>query len=98
MSIHIEKRGLIDYLDSLNNSTHVLYIDNNIKQIDVFKDTFRRRYKIYTATTQEEALEVIKHHRIDRVIDNYIKPMSMLEYMYTSIKICLLSYFLLLIY
>ncbi len=57
------------------NKYNILYVDDEDINLKVFKETFRRDYNVYTATSGKEALQMIDDHKeIDLVITDQRMP------------------------
>lgn len=52
----------------------ILYVDDEIANLNVFKATFRRDYTIYTANSATEGMEIFKTAPIDLVITDQRMP------------------------
>ena len=49
----------------------ILYVDDEVENLNVFKSTFRSEYKIYVASSVEEGIEVLKNNSIKLVITDH---------------------------
>lgn len=66
----------------------VLYVDDEENNLISFKATFRMKYKVYTAISGAEALEIVKKTPIDIVItDQRMPEMTGVELLEEIIKI-----------
>ncbi len=67
---------LKDTLDVRNlNKYNILYVDDEEINLKVFKETFKRDYNVFTASTGREALQLIDDHKdIDLVITDQRMP------------------------
>lgn len=52
----------------------VLYVDDMVPNINVFKITFKRDFNIMTAEEAEKALEIVKNEDIDLIITDQRMP------------------------
>ena len=52
----------------------ILYVDDEPQNLVSFKATFRRDYKIFTATGGAEGLEVVRNHEIQLIISDQRMP------------------------
>ena len=52
----------------------VLYIDDELSNLNAFKASFRRQFEIYTATSADEGTEVLKSKPIEVVISDQRMP------------------------
>jgi two-component system, sensor histidine kinase and response regulator len=68
---------------------HILYIDDEVANLNVFKATFRRDYNIHTANSAFDGMEILKTTPIDLVItDQRMPKMTGVEFL----KWCLAEY------
>ena len=60
----------------------VLYVDDEETNLRVFKNSFRRDFEIFTATSAEEGLEILKNVQVDVIITDQRMPgMSGVEFL-----------------
>ena len=52
----------------------ILYIDDEVDNLLVFKSAFRRHYKVHTAQSGEEGLEILKEKDVSLVITDQRMP------------------------
>ncbi len=52
----------------------ILYVDDEISNLRIFKDTFRRDFEIITVSSAFEALELLQHTQVDVVITDQRMP------------------------
>jgi CheY-like chemotaxis protein len=52
----------------------ILYVDDEIINLKIFKNAFRRDFEIITAESANEALEILEKERIDLVITDQRMP------------------------
>jgi len=52
----------------------VLYVDDEVHNLTSFKASFRRNFTIFTATSADEAKEVLKKNKIDVLITDQRMP------------------------
>jgi YesN/AraC family two-component response regulator len=52
----------------------VLYIDDEESNLRVFKNTFRREFCIYLASSASEGMEVLNNEKIDVIITDQRMP------------------------
>ncbi len=65
----------------------ILYVDDEPANLRVFNNTFRWEYKIYTALSPQEGLEIFKSKDIDLVITDQRMPvMSGVDFLKTLLK------------
>ncbi len=66
----------------------VLYVDDEENNLVSFKATFRLKYKVYTAISGTEAIEIVKKNPIDIIItDQRMPEMTGVEFLEEIIKI-----------
>jgi response regulator RpfG family c-di-GMP phosphodiesterase len=53
---------------------HILYIDDEIHNLNAFKASFRRLYNVYTANSAAEGLEILKNNEINIIITDQRMP------------------------
>lgn len=60
----------------------ILYIDDEEDNLTVFYSTFRRKYKVYLATSGQEGLEIMEKHPVNLVItDQRMPKMTGIEFL-----------------
>lgn len=52
----------------------LLYVDDEESNLDIFKNTFRREFTIYTANSAENGIEVLRQKEVDVVITDQRMP------------------------
>ncbi len=57
-----------------NNKINVLYLDDEIGNLNAFKANFRRDFNIYTAISVEDAFEIIRKKNIHVAISDHKMP------------------------
>ncbi len=61
--------------NSMLETPAILYVDDERENLMIFKTTFRRTYKVFTAQSASEGLELLdKHHNIQIVITDQRMP------------------------
>ncbi len=60
--------------DSKQEKIRILYVDDEENNLQAFKATFRRDYKIFLAISAKEAKEVLKDNEIDLIITDQRMP------------------------
>ncbi len=59
----------------MENQKHsILYVDDELVNLNVFKATFRRDYEIFTANSAQEAMEILRQQSIDLIISDQRMP------------------------
>ena len=53
---------------------HILYVDDEIHNLNAFKASFRRLYTVFTASSAEEALKVLEKEEIQIIISDQRMP------------------------
>jgi len=53
---------------------HILYIDDEIHNLNAFKASFRRQYTVYTAESAEEARKVLLEQEVHIIISDQRMP------------------------
>ena len=60
----------------------ILYVDDEVSNLHVFKNTFRRAYNIYTAESACDGLQILETKKIDLIItDQRMPEMSGVEFL-----------------
>lgn len=71
-----------------NDHIKVLYVDDEVNNLNSFKATYRRDYKVYTANSGPEALEIIKEIQFPVIItDQRMPEMTGVEFLVEVLKI-----------
>lgn len=66
---------------------HILYVDDEPRNLSVFKSSFRRKYHLHLTTSGQEALEVLKEHPIQLLITDQKMPnMTGVELLRIAVK------------
>ncbi len=52
----------------------VLYVDDEESNLRIFKDTFRRKFNVYTATSAKEGIEILERENIDLILSDQRMP------------------------
>lgn len=66
----------------------VLYVDDEENNLISFKATFRLKYKIYTALSGTDAMQIVEQHPIDIIItDQRMPQMTGVEFLEEVIKV-----------
>jgi len=61
---------------------NILYVDDEVINLRIFKNTFRHEYKIFIALSAKEGLEIIEKNQINLVItDQRMPEMTGLEFL-----------------
>ena len=58
----------------MNRKFTILYVDDEVSNLNVFKNTFRRDYNIFTAETAKEGLEILGKVNIDLILTDQRMP------------------------
>ena len=58
----------------MDRKYNILYVDDEISNLKIFKNTFRRDYNIYTAENAREGLKILDEHAIDLVLTDQRMP------------------------
>ncbi|WP_211999914.1 response regulator [Chitinophaga sp. HK235] len=53
---------------------HILYIDDEIHNLNAFKASFRRLYNVFTATSAEEAVKLLEEQEFHIIISDQRMP------------------------
>ncbi len=53
---------------------HILYVDDEAENLLVLKSTFRLQYRIFTATSATEALDILARETVHLVITDQKMP------------------------
>lgn len=52
----------------------LLYVDDEESNLRIFKDTFRRKFDVFTAISAKEGIEILNKHQIDLVLSDQRMP------------------------
>lgn len=58
----------------MDNRIKVLYIDDEIINLQAFKATFRKQFEVFTARSADEGLQILKEHPIEVVLADQRMP------------------------
>lgn len=58
----------------VEEKSHILYVDDEVINLRNFKALFRRKYKIFTAESGKEALELLQEQHIDVLVTDQMMP------------------------
>jgi signal transduction histidine kinase len=58
----------------MSKKYNILYVDDEISNLNVFKNTFRRDYNIFTAESAEAGLEILDREEIDLILTDQRMP------------------------
>jgi signal transduction histidine kinase len=53
---------------------NILYVDDEVSNLNVFKNTFRRNYNIFTAESAQTGLEILDKEKIDLILTDQRMP------------------------
>jgi len=71
-----------------NKKISILYVDDEENNLFSFKATFRLKYKVFTAISGAEAIELVKNNPIDIIItDQRMPEMTGVQFLEEIIKI-----------
>lgn len=66
----------------MSKKYNILYVDDEVSNLNIFKNTFRRNYNIYTAQSAMDGLKVLENEDIDLVLtDQRMPEMSGVEFL-----------------
>ncbi|GGH25416.1 response regulator [Sphingobacterium alkalisoli] len=75
-------------MENKNNKIAVLYVDDEENNLISFKATFRLKYKVYTAISGAEAIDLVRENPIDIIItDQRMPEMTGVEFLEEIIEI-----------
>lgn len=57
-----------------NNKFTVLYVDDEVSNLNIFRNTFRREYNVLTASSAVEGLKILKDKRVDLILTDQRMP------------------------
>ncbi|MBN2893465.1 MAG: response regulator [Bacteroidales bacterium] len=64
------------------NKFSLLYVDDEESNLRIFKDTFRRKFNVYTAISAKEGMKILDENQIDLVLSDQRMPeMSGVEFL-----------------
>jgi len=70
-----------------NTKIKVLYIDDEVNNLDAFKANFRRIYEIYTATSASEGRKILETTEIEIILtDQRMPEMTGVEFLESIVK------------
>lgn len=58
----------------MNKKFSILYVDDEISNLNVFKNTFRRDYNVFTARSAKEGLKMLDREHIDLILSDQRMP------------------------
>ncbi len=58
----------------MNKKFSILYVDDEVSNLNVFKNTFRRNYNVYTAESASEGLKILNGEKIDLILTDQRMP------------------------
>lgn len=58
----------------MNEKYNILYIDDEESNLRIFKNTFRRDFNIFLASSAQEGIEILRRSKIDVVITDQRMP------------------------
>ena len=61
-------------MENSEEKVHILYVDDEEDNLIVFRSAFRRYYKVHTATSGEQGLEILKNEPVALVITDQRMP------------------------
>ena len=60
----------------------ILYVDDEESNLRIFKDTFRRNFEVFTASSGKEGLKILQENKIDLILSDQRMPeMSGVEFL-----------------
>jgi len=75
-------------MENTNKKIAVLYVDDEENNLISFKATFRLKYKVYTAISGAEAIDLVRENPIDIIItDQRMPEMTGVEFLEEIIEI-----------
>ena len=57
-----------------NPKIRILYLDDEVNNLESFKANFRKFYEVYTAETANDAKQILKEHKIEIIITDQRMP------------------------
>ena len=71
----------------MSDKFSILYVDDEASNLRIFKNTFRREYKVFTAISAKEGLEVLSKESIDIILsDQQMPEMTGVEFLKYSMQ------------
>lgn len=65
-----------------NKEFSILYVDDEESNLRIFKDTYRRSYNIFTASSAKAGQDILENHKIDLILSDQRMPgMSGVEFL-----------------
>lgn len=65
----------------------ILYVDDDESNLRIFKDTFRRKFEIFTAKSAKEGIDILDKNKIDLILSDQRMPeMSGVEFLKHSLE------------
>jgi len=61
-------------MEEISEKIRVLYVDDEVNNLQAFKATFRRNYKIFLAESAEEARKILEEEEIEIIITDQRMP------------------------
>lgn len=58
----------------MNRKYNILYVDDELSNLNIFKNTFRREYTVFTALNAKEGLDILQSEKIDLVLTDQRMP------------------------
>lgn len=66
----------------MNRKFNILYVDDEVSNLNVFKNTFRREYNIFTAESAQAGINTLEHEKIDLILaDQRMPEMTGVEFL-----------------
>jgi signal transduction histidine kinase len=70
------------------NKPKILYVDDEVSNLRIFKDTFRRKFEVFTAISGKEGLTILEENKIDLILSDQRMPeMSGIEFLKHTFEI-----------
>lgn len=71
----------------MSEKINVLYVDDEVNNINSFKATFRKDFNVFTALSGQEGLEILDNHLVNVIITDQRMPgMTGVEFLVEVIK------------
>ncbi|MDA3866587.1 MAG: response regulator [Salinivirgaceae bacterium] len=65
----------------------ILYVDDEASNLRIFKDSFRRKYNIFTASSAQEGIKILDNHNVDLILSDQRMPeMTGVEFLKHSLQ------------
>ncbi|MBS9522884.1 response regulator [Litoribacter ruber] len=61
-------------MEEVNEKIKVLYVDDEVNNLQAFKATFRRNYQIFIAESAEEARKILENQTVEIIITDQRMP------------------------